>query len=182
MKPRQKRIIFATIALVGVVAAAALVINALQSNMAYFFSPSQVMAGEVKSGDTFRLGGMVVADSLQKSGDSLESQFVVTDNAESVLVSYTGILPDLFKEGQGTVAKGKLGSDGVFYAEEVLAKHDESYMPPEVTAAMKDAAEKGGDKNAAYQSVREQTAPARGEAVGMPAPETTVNSPEVIAE
>lgn len=137
MKPRHKRAIFAAVALVGVVAAAALVINAMQSNMAYFFSPAQVTAGEVQPGETFRLGGMVVKDSLKKSTDSLKSEFVVTDNAKDVRVSYTGILPDLFKEGQGTVARGKLGEDGVFYAEEVLAKHDESYMPPEVADAMK---------------------------------------------
>jgi cytochrome c-type biogenesis protein CcmE len=88
-------------------------------------------------GQTFRLAGMVREGSLKKASDSLKSEFIVTDNEKDLKVSYTGILPDLFKEGQGTVAKGKLGGDGVFYAEEVLAKHDESYMPPEVAAVMK---------------------------------------------
>lgn len=136
MKPRQKRIIFAAVALVGIVVASALVINAFRSNIAYAFSPSKVMAGEVGPGQTFRLAGMVREGSMVKATDSLKTEFVVTDNAEDLTVSYTGILPDLFKEGQGTVAKGKLGEDGIFYAEEVLAKHDESYMPPEVTEAM----------------------------------------------
>ncbi len=137
MKPRHKRMVFAGIALIGIIAATALVINALQSNIAYFFSPSKVMAGEVTAGETFRLGGMVREGTLEKSANTLESRFIVTDNQHEVTVSYSGILPDLFKEGQGTVAKGKLGDDGVFYAEEVLAKHDESYMPPEVADAMK---------------------------------------------
>jgi cytochrome c-type biogenesis protein CcmE len=136
MKPRQKRIIFAVIALIGLVAASALVITAFRGNVAYSFSPSRVLAGEVGVGQTFRLAGMVREDSLVKASDSLETKFVVTDNAKDLTVSYTGILPDLFKEGQGTVAKGKMGEDGIFYAEEVLAKHDESYMPPEVTEAM----------------------------------------------
>ncbi len=137
MKPRHKRLAFAAVAIAGVVAASVLVVQALQSNTSYFFSPTKVHAGEVKPGETFRLGGMVLEESLQKSSDSLESTFVVTDKVQQVKVSYTGILPDLFKEGQGTVAKGELGDDGVFYAEEVLAKHDESYMPPEVTDALK---------------------------------------------
>lgn len=137
MKPRQKRMMFAGVGVLAIAVASVLVINALRSNVAYFFSPTQVIAGEVQAGETFRLGGMVRDGSLSKSGDSLQSEFVVTDNAKDVRVSYTGILPDLFKEGQGTVAKGKLGDDGVFYAEEVLAKHDESYMPPEVSEAMK---------------------------------------------
>ena len=139
MKPRHKRMFLAGMALAGVVVATVLVINALRSNMAYFFSPSQVVAGEVKPGETFRLGGMVRSGTLKKSSGSLESRFVVTDNVRQVAVSYSGILPDLFKEGQGTVARGRLGKDGIFYAEEVLAKHDESYMPPEVTAAMQPA-------------------------------------------
>lgn len=138
MKPRHKRIVFAVIALVGVVVAAALVINALRSNIAYFFSPSQVVANEAPKGQLFRIGGMVVEGSLKKDAKSLNIEFTVTDNVANVLVKYNGILPDLFKEGQGTVAKGRLGDDGVFNAEEVLAKHDESYMPPEVTEAMKE--------------------------------------------
>ncbi len=136
MKPRQKRMFLAGVALAGVVVAAALAINALRGNMAYFFSPSQVVAGAVQPGEPFRLGGMVRSGTLEKSSGSLESRFIVTDNVQQVAVSYAGILPDLFKEGQGTVARGELGRDGIFYAEEVLAKHDESYMPPEVADAM----------------------------------------------
>ena len=143
MKPRHKRMIFAVIALVGVVVAAALVIKSLRSNMAYFFSPSQVLAKEAPADKVFRIGGMVREGSLQRDANSLKVEFLVTDNAADVRVSYDGILPDLFKEGQGTVARGRLGQDGVFYAEEVLAKHDESYMPPEVAAAMKDAPQNG---------------------------------------
>jgi len=149
MKPRHKRIIFAVIGLIGVVAASALVITAFRSNIAYSFSPSKVLAGEGSVGQTFRLAGMVREGSLKKAPDSLETKFVVTDNAKDLTVSYTGILPDLFKEGQGTVAKGKMREDGVFYAEEVLAKHDESYMPPEVTEAMQAV-----DVDKASQSVK----------------------------
>ncbi len=137
MKPRHKRIIFGVIGLIGITAASALVITAFRSNIAYSFPPSKVLAGDVSVGQTFRLAGMVREGSLVKASDSLKSEFVVTDNEKDLKVSYTGILPDLFKEGQGTVAKGKLGSDGIFYAEEVLAKHDESYMPPEVADVMK---------------------------------------------
>lgn len=144
MKPRHKRIIFAGVALVGVVIAAALVITALRSNMTYFFSPSQVVANEAPKEQLFRVGGMVREGSLKKDATSLNIEFTVTDNVADVVIKYNGILPDLFKEGQGTVVKGRLGEDGVFYAEEVLAKHDESYMPPEVTEAMKNAPVKYG--------------------------------------
>jgi cytochrome c-type biogenesis protein CcmE len=132
---------FVFIAIVGVGIAAALVLTALQSNVAYFFSPTQVLAGEAPANTVIRIGGMVEEGSLNRPGNDLEVQFVVTDTAKSVKVSYTGILPDLFNEGQGVVTRGKLGSDGVFYAEEVLAKHDESYMPPEVEDAVKKAKE-----------------------------------------
>jgi cytochrome c-type biogenesis protein CcmE len=144
MKTRQKRIVFAVVALIGIIAASALVVSALRSNVAYSFPPTRVLAGEVSVGQTFRLAGMVREGSLVRAPDSLISEFIVTDNEKDLKVSYTGILPDLFKEGQGTVAKGKLGPDGIFYAEEVLAKHDESYMPPEVADVMKP---KGVDKS-----------------------------------
>ena len=137
MKPRHKRIIFAVFAVAAIGVASMLVVTALRSNMAYSFPPTKVLAGEVSVGQTFRLAGMVRDGTLVRHGDSLESEFIVTDNEKDLKVSYTGILPDLFKEGQGTVAKGKLGPDGIFYAEEVLAKHDESYMPPEVADVMK---------------------------------------------
>ena len=136
MRARQKRLAFVGLAIVGVGAAAAMALSALQSNLSYFFSPSQVMANEHPSDAVFRVGGMVVADTLKRQPDGLTVRFDVTDNAAVVPVSYTGILPDLFGEGQGVVAKGRINSDGVFYADEVLAKHDESYIPPEVAATM----------------------------------------------
>ncbi|RLA35994.1 MAG: cytochrome c maturation protein CcmE [Gammaproteobacteria bacterium] len=149
MKARHKRIIFVAIAIVGVAVAAALALSALQSNIAYFFSPTQVLAGEAPKGKVFRLGGMVVEGSMARKPGELTVSFAVTDTAKSVTVSYTGILPDLFGEGQGVVTRGKLGSDGVFYAEEVLAKHDESYMPPEVQDAVDKAQKMGVTKPAA---------------------------------
>jgi cytochrome c-type biogenesis protein CcmE len=132
MKARQKRMVFVGIAVLGVGVAASMALSALQSNIAYFFSPSQVHAGEHPTDAVFRVGGLVVTDTLRREGDGLTVRFDVTDNAKIVPVSYTGILPDLFGEGQGVVARGRIGTDGVFYAEDVLAKHDESYMPPEV--------------------------------------------------
>ena len=140
MKARQKRMVLVLLAVVGVGLASFLAINALQSNIAYFFSPTQVMAGEAPKDALFRLGGLVAADSMQRQEDGLTVAFVVTDTAENVTVHYTGILPDLFGEGQGVVTKGRLRGDGVFIAEEVLAKHDESYMPPEVADALEEAA------------------------------------------
>ena len=136
MKPRHKRLIFVTIALVGVVVAAGLITEALRSNVAYSFGPSQVVSGEAPADHVFRLAGMVKEGSIKRIGKELTVEFVVTDNAKEVTVHYNGILPDLFKEGQGTVAKGRLAADGSFKAEEVLAKHDETYMPPEAAAAM----------------------------------------------
>lgn len=139
MKARQKRLVFVGLAIAGVGVAASLALSALQSNLSYFFSPSQVMADEHPTDAVFRVGGMVVDDTLVRQPDGLTVRFDVTDNAAIVPVSYTGILPDLFGEGQGVVAKGRIGTDGVFYADEVLAKHDESYMPPEVQDAMQTA-------------------------------------------
>ena len=137
MKARHKRFVFVALAILGAGIAAALAISAMRSNLSYFFSPSQVVAGEAPAGALFRLGGLVVTDSLARQGGGLTLTFAVTDNAETLQVSYTGILPDLFGEGQGVVTKGRLGEDGVFYAEEVLAKHDESYMPPEVADSLR---------------------------------------------
>jgi cytochrome c-type biogenesis protein CcmE len=127
------------LALVGVAGAATLAVSALQSNISYFFSPTQVMASEHPNDAVFRIGGLVVADTLERQPDGLTVHFEVTDNAAVVPVSYTGILPDLFSEGQGVVAKGRMGPDGTFVAEEVLAKHDESYMPPEVADTLQTA-------------------------------------------
>ncbi len=139
MKARQKRLVLIGLALVGVAGATTLALSALQSNISYFFSPSQIMASEHPTDAVFRVGGLVVPDSLARQTDGLTVHFNVTDNAAVVPVSYTGILPDLFSEGQGVVAKGRIGGDGVFYAEEVLAKHDESYMPPEVADTLQTA-------------------------------------------
>ena len=141
MKPRNKRLAIASgvVAVVGV--AAALVLNAFQSNLVFFYSPSQIASREAPTGRTFRLGGLVEAGSVKRDGVSVS--FMVTDTARSVPVRYNGILPDLFKEGKGVVAQGQL-KDGTFEAREVLAKHDENYMPPEATEALKRAAEVNG--------------------------------------
>jgi cytochrome c-type biogenesis protein CcmE len=139
VKARQKRLILAGVGVLGVCAAATLALTALQSNISYFFSPSQVMAKQAPSDHVFRLGGLVAKGTLARAPDGLTVTFDVTDLVKTVKVSYTGILPDLFKEGQGAVTKGRLGPDGVFYADEVLAKHDESYMPPDVSDALKSA-------------------------------------------
>jgi len=149
MKARYKRMMFIVLGLVAVAAIAALILNALQSNINHFFSPTEVVAHQAPQDRTFRLGGLVEVGSLEREDDGLTLQFKITDNAEAVTVKYTGILPDLFSEGQGVVAQGKLGNGGVFMAEEVLAKHDETYMPPEVADALEkaeDAAAQGAAK------------------------------------
>ena len=120
-------------------AAAGLVLNAFQSNLVFFFSPSQVIAKEAPLERAFRIGGMVETGSVKRQGDGLTVRFNVTDTAKTIPVVYTGILPDLFKEGKGVVAQGKLGTDGVFRATDVLAKHDENYMPPEAGHAIEQA-------------------------------------------
>jgi cytochrome c-type biogenesis protein CcmE len=139
VKPRHKRLIaiVAGVALLGV--AAGLVLNALQSNVAFFFSPSQVAAGEAPRDRAFRIGGMVQTGSVKRSKENLDVSFVVTDTAHNIPVTYKGLLPDLFREGKGVVAQGSLGADGVFRASEVLAKHDENYMPPEAAHALEQA-------------------------------------------
>jgi cytochrome c-type biogenesis protein CcmE len=119
--------------------AAALVLNAFQSNLVFFFSPTQVLAKEAPVDRAFRIGGMVESGSLKRQQDGLTVKFNVTDTAKTIPVVFTGILPDLFKEGKGVVAQGKLGSDGVFRASDVLAKHDENYMPPEAGHAIEQA-------------------------------------------
>ncbi len=141
MKPRHKRIAIIVGALAGLGVAAGLVLNALQSNVAFFFTPTQVTSGEAPKNKAFRVGGMVREGSIKR--DQMTVHFVITDTAKEVPVSYTGILPDLFKEGKGAVVQGKLGANGEFLATEVLAKHDENYMPPEAQHAM-DQAKKAG--------------------------------------
>jgi cytochrome c-type biogenesis protein CcmE len=142
MKPRTRRFAWIGAGLAALAVAAALVLNAFQSNLVFFFSPSQVAAKEAPQGRAFRIGGMVEAGSLAREPNSLTVRFLVTDTAKTIPVTYTGLLPDLFKEGKGVVAQGTLGPDGVFHATEVLAKHDENYMPPEAQGAI-DAARKG---------------------------------------
>ena len=139
VKPRHKRLalIGAGLAVLGI--AAALVLNAFQSNLVFFFSPSQVVAKEAPLERAFRIGGMVETGSLKRQGDGLTVRFNVTDTAKTIPVVYTGILPDLFKEGKGVVAQGRLGPDGVFNASDVLAKHDENYMPPQAGHAIEQA-------------------------------------------
>ena len=136
MKPRTKRALIIVGGLAALGMATTLVLNAFQSNMVFFFSPSQVVAQEAPRERSFRLGGMVEQGSLQRDDKSLTVRFVVTDFAQKTPVTYTGLLPDLFREGKGVVAQGKLGPDGVFHAEQVLAKHDENYMPPEAADAL----------------------------------------------
>ena len=139
MKPRTKRALAIVSGLAALGVASTLVLNAFNSNLVFFFSPTQVLAHEAPRDRSFRIGGLVEEGSLQREPTGLTIRFVVTDLAKQVPVTYTGLLPDLFKEGKGVVAQGKLGTDGVFRAEQVLAKHDENYMPPEAAAALKKA-------------------------------------------
>ena len=136
MKPRTKRglAIVTGLAVLGI--ASALVLNAFQSNMVFFFSPTQVAAQEAPRERSFRIGGLVEQGSIQRDEKTLTVNFIVTDLAQKIPVVYTGLLPDLFREGKGVVAQGKLSPDGVFHAEQVLAKHDENYMPPEAADAL----------------------------------------------
>jgi cytochrome c-type biogenesis protein CcmE len=136
MKRRHKRIAFIVIALASLSIAAYLVASAFRNNLVFFFSPTQVAAKEAPINRTFRVGGLVQEGTLKRDPDGLTVRFTVTDTAQSIPVVYKGILPDLFKEGRGCVAQGKLSSDGVFQAEQVLAKHDENYMPPEAGQAI----------------------------------------------
>jgi cytochrome c-type biogenesis protein CcmE len=139
MKPRHKRLALIVGGLAALGIAAALVLNAFQSNLVFFFSPSQVHAKEAPRDRTFRVGGLVEPGSVSRRSDGLTVEFRVTDTAQTIPVVYTGILPDLFKEGKGVVAQGRIGPDGVFKATEVLAKHDENYMPPEAQHALDQA-------------------------------------------
>ena len=140
MKPRTKRLLAVLIGLGALGSASALVLNAFSSNLVFFFSPSQVAAQEAPKARSFRIGGLVQMGSIEREAQGLTLKFVVTDNAHSVPVRYTGLLPDLFQEGKGVVAQGRLGADGTFVADQVLAKHDENYMAPEAAAALAAAA------------------------------------------
>ena len=165
MKSRHKRLAFIVAGLAGLGGVAALVLNAFNDNMVFFFSPTQVFAKESPEGRNFRLGGLVEKGTLKREDDGLTVHFVVTDNHKNINVTYTGILPDLFKEGQGVVAQGRLGPNGVFLAEEVLAKHDENYMPPEVKEAL--------DKGKADSIKAKAAASVTGAAAGTSATGTT---------
>jgi cytochrome c-type biogenesis protein CcmE len=151
MTPRQKRMVTVVAILAGVGVATTFALKAFNQNLLYYYSPTQISAGEAPTARTFRVGGLVQNNSVKREAGSLEVRFVLTDFQKEVPVSYTGILPDLFREGQGIIARGKL-DNGRFVAEEVLAKHDENYMPPEVKDSLKphmDAANNMPQNNAA---------------------------------
>ena len=139
MKPRKQRMIFIGLVLAGVIASVTFATLAFRNNLLFFFSPTQIAEGEAPTERQFRLGGMVVDGSVARQPNSLTVDFVVTDNIYNVPVSYTGILPDLFQEGQGVVAVGNIDGQGHFTADQIIAKHDENYMPPEVAAALEAA-------------------------------------------
>ena len=139
MKSRYKRFMWVAMGLAVVGVATALVLRAFNSNLVFFFTPSEVAQKKAPQDRAFRMGGLVTAGSMKRHADGLTVTFEVTDTAQAVPVSFTGILPDLFKEGKGVVAQGKMGADGVFRASEVLAKHDENYMPPQAADALKQA-------------------------------------------
>jgi cytochrome c-type biogenesis protein CcmE len=138
MKPRHKRALIVVGVLAAVGVAVGLVLNAFNSNLVFFYTPTQIAAKEAPQGRTFRIGGLVQSGSVNRDGVTV--RFIVTDTAQTVPVRYDGVLPDLFKEGKGVVAQGQLGADGIFVAREVLAKHDENYMPPEAADAVQKAA------------------------------------------
>ena len=139
MKPRHKRFLLIGGGLATLAVAAGLVLLAFQKNLVFFFTPSQIAANEAPQGRSFRIGGMVESGSVKRQADGVTVRFLVTDTARTVPVEFRGSLPDLFREGKGVVAQGKLGTDGTFRADEVLAKHDENYMPPEAKAAVEQA-------------------------------------------
>ena len=139
MKPRQKRFVFIVVAVAALALVVGLVLNALDKNVSLYFTPTQVFNKEAPQGRSFRIGGLVEEGSVKRQADGLTVNFVITDRHKSIPVIYRGILPDLFKEGKGVVAQGKIEADGVMHADEVLAKHDENYMPPEAADALKKA-------------------------------------------
>ena len=159
MKSRHQRIalILGGLAILGLIVA--LVLNAFQSNLVFFFSPTQVIAGEAPKGKPFRIGGMVKEGSLERQSDGITLRFVITDTEQDLTVSYRSILPDLFKEGKGAVAQGRLDEQGVFVASEVLAKHDENYMPPEAAQAVGDAHARAAANKAAREAAAKTLQP-----------------------
>ena len=139
MTPRKKRILMVCMMIAGISVAALLILTAFEKNLMYFYSPTEIINGEAPQSRSFRIGGLVVSDTVIRNPDDLKVSFVLTDTVNEIKVIYDGILPDLFREGQGIVANGKLKSENVFVANEVLAKHDENYMPPEVADALEKA-------------------------------------------
>ena len=139
MTPRKKRILMVCTMIAGISVAALLILTAFEKNLMYFYSPTEIINGEAPQSRSFRIGGLVVSDTVIRNPDDLKVSFVLTDTVNEIKVIYDGILPDLFREGQGIVANGKLKSENVFVADEVLAKHDENYMPPEVADALEKA-------------------------------------------
>ncbi len=140
LKPRTQRLLLVGGALAALALAATLILSAFQKNLVFFFTPTQILAGEAPRGQSLRVGGMVEAGSVKRSADGVDVSFIVTDTVQRLPVQYRGILPDLFREGKGVVAQGRLDGANRFVAAEVLAKHDENYMPPEAAFAMKEAA------------------------------------------
>lgn len=159
MKTRYKRIALIVGGLVVLGLVVALVLNAFQSNLVFFFSPTQVAAGEAPKGQAFRIGGMVKMGSIQREPDGVTMRFVITDTEQDMAVAYKGILPDLFKEGKGAVAEGKLAADGLFVAGTVLAKHDENYMPPEAAKALGDAQQRAAANKAMVEATAKTIKP-----------------------
>ncbi|HYW74486.1 MAG TPA: cytochrome c maturation protein CcmE [Pyrinomonadaceae bacterium] len=154
MKRRHKRLIFIGCCLAALGLAAWLVLAAFKNNLVFFFSPTQIAAKEAPVGRTFRIGGLVQDGTLKRDNDGLTIHFTVTDTANTIPVVYKGILPDLFKEGRGCVAQGKVGADGVFYADQIMAKHDENYMPPEAAKALEQGRDINKIKNSANEAAK----------------------------
>ena len=154
MKKRHKRITFIVASLAALGLATWLVLGAFRQNLVFFFSPTQVATKEAPVNKTFRIGGLVENGSLKRENDGLTIRFTVTDTANTIPVVYKGIMPDLFKEGRGCVAQGRIGSDGVFYADQIMAKHDENYMPPEAARALDQAKDMEKVKNSANEAAK----------------------------
>jgi len=154
MKKRHRRIIFICVSLAALGLAAWLVLGAFRNNLVFFFSPTQIASKEAPVNKTFRIGGLVENGTLQRDNDGLTVRFTVTDTANSIPVVYKGILPDLFKEGRGCVAQGRVGGDGIFYADQIMAKHDENYMPPEAARALDKAKDMERVKNSANEAAK----------------------------
>lgn len=154
MKKRHKRIAFIVVSLAALGLATWLVLGAFRNNLVFFFSPTQVVAKEAPINKTFRIGGLVENGTLTRDNDGLTIRFSVTDTANRIPVVYKGILPDLFKEGRGCVAQGHVGGDGTFYADQIMAKHDENYMPPEAARALDQAKDMEKVKNSANEAAK----------------------------